>query len=107
MSSSQPDAEVMTRRFRTVAERVLDACAAEAPEWALQQGDDRWADRLSDFSMDAEARRASVLTDALGSLDEIDPDLLAPGELVDLEILRSHLSAQLWSTPALPRPTRG
>ena len=101
MSSSQPDAEVMTRRFRTVAERVLDACAAEAPEWALQQGDDRWADRLSDFSRDAEVRRASVLTDALGSLDEIDPDLLAPGDLVDLEILRSHISAQLWRTAEL------
>src|SRR5699024_7400624 len=51
--------------------------------------------------MDAEARRASVLTDALGSLDDIDPDLLAPGDLVDLEILRSHISAQLWRTAEL------
>lgn len=100
-SSSQPDAEEMTRRFRTVAERVLDACAADAPEWALKQGDGRWADRLSDFSTEADARRAAVLTDALGSLDEIDPDLLAPDDLVDLEVLRSEVSAQLWRTAEL------
>lgn len=91
----------MTRRFRTVAERVLDACAADAPEWALELGDARWSDKLSDFSVTADARRAAVLTDALGSLDEIDPDLLAPEDLVDLEMLRSEISAQLWRTAEL------
>ena len=91
----------MTQRFRTVAERVLDACVAETPEWALGQGDARWADRLSDFSVTADARRAAMLTDALGSLDEIDPDLLASEDLVDLEMLRSEVSAQLWRTAEL------
>ncbi|WP_200904143.1 DUF885 domain-containing protein [Nocardiopsis sp. RV163] len=91
----------MTRRFREVAERVLDSLLHDAPEWALDLGDTRGASRLSDRSVEADMRRVSVLTDALGSLDEIDPDLIPVGDRVDLEVLRTRVSADLWHTAEL------
>jgi uncharacterized protein (DUF885 family) len=91
----------MTRRFREVAERVLDSLLHDAPEWALDLGDTRGASRLSDHSAEADVRRVSVLTDALGSLDEIDPDLVPAGDRVDLEVLRTRVSADLWHTAEL------
>ncbi|MYR34394.1 DUF885 family protein [Nocardiopsis alba] len=100
-SSSRPDAEAMTRRFREVAEGVLDALLDQAPEWALDLGDTRGAHRLTDHSATADARRLAMLTDALGSLDEIDQDLLPPEDSVDLEVLRSRVAADLWSTSEL------
>lgn len=99
--SSPSQSEEMTRRFRGVAERVLDALLHDAPEWALDLGDVRGADRLSDHSAEADAGRAAFLTDALGSLDEIDPDLLPEGDQVDLEVLRTRVSADLWHTAEL------
>lgn len=91
----------MTRRFRDVAERVLDSLLADAPEWALDLGDTRGAHRLTDYSVEADVRRAAVLTDALGSLDEIDADLLSADDRVDLEMLRTRVSADLWHTTEL------
>ncbi|USY23236.1 DUF885 domain-containing protein [Nocardiopsis exhalans] len=91
----------MTRRFRDVAERVLDSLLADAPEWALGLGDTRGAHRLTDYSVEADARRVDVLTDALGSLDEIDADLISADDQVDLEMLRTRISADLWHTAEL------
>ncbi len=91
----------MTRRFRDVAERVLDALLADAPEWALDLGDTRGAGRLTDHSVEADSRRVAVLTDALGSLDEIDADLIPADDRVDLEMLRTRVSADLWHTAEL------
>ena len=99
--SSSADAAEMTRRFREVAEGVLDALLSDAPEWALRLGDVRGAHRLTDHSAEADTRRVAVLTDALGSLDEIDQDLLPPGDAVDLEVLRCRVSADLWHTAEL------
>ncbi|MGW5875771.1 DUF885 domain-containing protein [Nocardiopsis terrae] len=98
MSSSSHE---MTRRFREVAERVLDALLAQSPEWALDLGDPRGAHRLTDHSVEADAHRVAVLTDALGSLDEIDTDLIPADDLVDLEMLRTRVSADLWHTTEL------
>ncbi len=91
----------MTRRFRDVAERVLDALLADAPEWALDLGDTRGAHRLTDHSVEADSRRVAVLTDALGSLDEIDADLIPTDDQVDLEMLRTRVSADLWHAAEL------
>ncbi len=101
MTSSQPDGAETTRRFRDVAERVLDALLSDAPEWALDLGDTRGAHRLTDHSVEADSLRVHVLTDALGALDEIDADLLTADDLVDLEMLRTRISADLWHTTEL------
>jgi uncharacterized protein (DUF885 family) len=100
-SSSQPDAAEMTRRFRDVAERVLDALLADSPEWALDLGDTRGAHRLTDYSVEAEIQRVALLTDALGSLDEIDAEIIPADDQVDLEMLRTRVSADLWHTTEL------
>ncbi|CAM4308561.1 DUF885 domain-containing protein [Nocardiopsis rhodophaea] len=91
-----PGTNAMTDRFHNVGERVLDALLAESPEWASELGDHRFADRLTDHSADADARRAGMLGDALGALDEIDDLLLPAADRVDLEMLRNRVSADLW-----------
>lgn len=102
-SHDQPDpgANAMTDRFHEVGERILDALLAESPEWADDLGDHRFADRLSDHSAEGEARRAGVITDALGALDQIDDLLLPAADRVDLEMLRNRLSADLWQLTEL------
>ncbi len=91
-----PGANAMTDRFHDVGERILDALLEDSPEWASDLGDHRFTDRLSDHSADADARRAGMLTDALGALDEIDDLLLPMADRVDLEMLRNRVSADLW-----------
>ncbi|RNL83685.1 DUF885 domain-containing protein [Halostreptopolyspora alba] len=86
----------MTTRFREVAERILDALLETSPEWASELGDQRFADRLSDHSVDADTRRVATLADALSALDEIDDTMLPPADHVDLEMLRSRVSADMW-----------
>ncbi|WP_461001293.1 DUF885 domain-containing protein [Streptomonospora sediminis] len=91
----------MTDRFHSAGERILDALLEDAPEWADELGDHRFADRLPDHSADADSRRAGVLTDALGALDEIDDLLLPPADRVDLEMLRNRVFADLWQLTEL------
>ncbi|MFC4562589.1 DUF885 domain-containing protein [Nocardiopsis mangrovi] len=86
----------MTDRFQDAGTRILDALLEAAPEWASELGDQRFADRLSDHSAEGDARRAAMLTDALGALDEIDDLLLPAADRVDLEMLRNRVSADLW-----------
>lgn len=80
---------------------MLDFLLEDAPEWALDLGDTRGAARLSDHSVEADLSRVASLTDALGSLDEIDGDLIPEGDRVDLEVLRARVSADLWHTAEL------
>ncbi|GAA1776007.1 DUF885 domain-containing protein [Streptomonospora arabica] len=97
----EPGANAMTDRFHAVGEGILDALLEEAPEWADDLGDHRFSDRLADHASEADARRAGVLTDALGALDEIDDLLLPAADRVDLEMLRNRVSADLWQLTEL------
>jgi len=84
------------RRFRRVAEGVVDALLESAPETATQLGDHRFDDRLGDLSPDGVATRADLLQDALQALDGVDDDGLTPDDRVDREILRTSVAAELW-----------
>src|SRR5690625_139200 len=97
----EPGANAMTDRFHSVGEGILDALLGDSPEWADDLGDHRFSDRLTDYSADGDSRRAGVLTDALGALDEIDDLLLPPADRVDLEMLRNRVSADLWQLSEL------
>ncbi|GLU48090.1 DUF885 domain-containing protein [Nocardiopsis ansamitocini] len=91
-----PGANAMTDRFRDVAEKVLDRLLFDDPEWADGLGDHRFADRLPDYSEGALADRADTLADALRALDDIDDTLLSTADQVDLETLRTRVSADRW-----------
>ncbi|MFO7282192.1 MAG: DUF885 family protein [Thermobifida fusca] len=101
--SSHPDPGVnaMTDRFRATVERILDQLCADRPEWGLQHGDVRYAGQLADQSPEAWEQHAEVLADGLRALDDIDDTLLPVADRVDLEMLRTHLSADLWRTTEL------
>ncbi|RCV51040.1 DUF885 domain-containing protein [Marinitenerispora sediminis] len=95
----------MTDRFRAVGDRILEELLSDAPEWAGELGDLRFADRLADHSADADGRRVAMLADALGALDEIDDTLLPLPDRVDLELLRSRLTADMWRLSELRQHT--
>jgi uncharacterized protein (DUF885 family) len=85
-----------TRRFRQVAERVVDGLLETAPETATALGDHRFDDRLDDLSAEGVAARADLLRDALQALDGVGDEGLDVGDRVDLEILRTGVAAELW-----------
>jgi uncharacterized protein (DUF885 family) len=89
------------RRFRIVAERVLDAMLEASPETATALGDHRFDDRLGDLSAAGVAGRAAMLHEAVGALDDVDDTLLPAADRVDLEILRTAVARDLWSLEEL------
>ncbi|MFI7588707.1 DUF885 domain-containing protein [Spongisporangium articulatum] len=90
-----------THRFRGVAENVLDALLSARPEWATDLGDHRFDDRLTDWSPDAVATHTGTLADALSALDDVDDTALAPDDRVDLEILRTAVTREVWELAEL------
>lgn len=89
------------RRFRTIAQRVLDGLLEASPELATTLGDHRFDDRLDDLSLAGIAERAALLTDALTALDEVDDATLDAADRVDLEILRTGVARDLWTLTEL------
>jgi uncharacterized protein (DUF885 family) len=91
-----PSVDAASRRFRTVAERVLDARLQATPEVATELGDHRFDDQLTDLSAAGVQGRVAMLSDALAALDDVDEAALPTGERVDLEILRTAVARDLW-----------
>jgi uncharacterized protein (DUF885 family) len=71
---------------------MLHAC----PETATELGDHRFDDRLSDFSAEGVQARVAMLSDALAALDDVDDAALPAADRVDLEILRTAVSRDVW-----------
>jgi uncharacterized protein (DUF885 family) len=94
---------ITTARFRDAATKVLDALLEAAPESATELGDHRFDDALSDYSSDAVIGRAAMLAEALGALDDVDDTGLIPDDRVDLEILRTQATGNLWELTELRR----
>jgi uncharacterized protein (DUF885 family) len=88
-------------RFRRTAERVLDAILELSPETATGLGDHRFDHRLTDRSADGEAHHAQVLQDALTALDDLDDTGLDDDDRVDLDILRTAVTREVWITQEL------
>jgi uncharacterized protein (DUF885 family) len=101
MREQQGDDPITTARFRDVATRVLDALLEATPEQATDLGDHRFDDRLTDWSAEAAASRATMLTEALAALDDVDDTGLIPDDRVDLEILRTQVTGNLWELTEL------
>jgi uncharacterized protein (DUF885 family) len=91
-----PSVSQVGRRFRTVAERVLDAMLHATPETATELGDHRFDDRLTDWSGDGVVSRVAMLSDALAAMDDVDDGALPTTERVDLEILRTAAARDVW-----------
>ncbi len=89
------------RRFRAVAERVVDAMLESSPEKATVLGDHRFDDRLDDLTADGVTDRVAVLRDAVGALDDVDDTVLPVADRVDLEILRTAVARELWELEEL------
>lgn len=85
-----------TTRFRRTAEQVLDVLLELTPELATDLGDHRFDDRLTDLSPPGVDERVTVLREAAGSLDALDDSLLDVDDQVDLEILRTAVTRDLW-----------
>ena len=101
MREQQGDDPITTARFRDVATRVLDALLEASPEHATDLGDHRFDDQLTDYSATASAARATMLTEALAALDDVDDTGLFADDRVDLEILRTRVTGDLWELTEL------
>lgn len=91
----------MTERFRSTAATGMDVLLEADPAQATALGDHRFDDRLADHGPAAVAQRVGALTQALGALDDIDDSVLSDDDRVDLEILRTKVSGELWSAQEL------
>lgn len=86
-----------TSRFRTTAERVLDALLETDPVTATRLGDHQYDAQLADLSTDGVTARLSAVTEALAALDSIDEAPLDAEDVVDLEMLRNICSGEQWA----------
>jgi uncharacterized protein (DUF885 family) len=99
------DSDEVTRgaleRYRETVTRILDALLEADPAWASQLGDHRFDAALPDLSAGSITNRAGLLSEALAALDGLDDAGLDSDDLVDLELLRSRVGADLWSLTEL------
>jgi uncharacterized protein (DUF885 family) len=101
-----PAPEQPVARFRRTAERMLDALLEASPEWATELGDHRFDDRLTNLSESGVAHRVALLREATSALDDLDDSELGPDDRVDLEILRTAVTRELWTADELAPHTR-
>ncbi|MFL6098651.1 MAG: DUF885 domain-containing protein [Actinomycetales bacterium] len=101
MSEPERETPASLVRYRGTATRVLDALLESEPVWATQLGDHRFDHALPDLSAEAIDQRAGLLNEALAALDGLDDAGLDSDDLVDLESLRTKVSADLWTLTEL------
>jgi uncharacterized protein (DUF885 family) len=93
------------QRFARTATTALDVLLEQDPVHASWLGDHRYDDRLTDWSAEAVTSHLADLGEAIGSLDDIDDTGLEGEDVVDLELLRSRLTARQWSIAELAEHT--
>jgi uncharacterized protein (DUF885 family) len=69
--------------------------AKEFPEYATFRGDNRYNDRLTDWSPEAVVRRHAYAQDVLARLRRIDANRLSGQDRVSLEVLRTRLDQRV------------
>jgi Bacterial protein of unknown function (DUF885) len=89
------------QRFRRAARGALDVLLEHDPAAATALGDHRFDDRLPDWSPSAVDAQLRKLSEATGALDDLDDTALDPEDAVDLELLRTRLTARQWTLAEL------
>ncbi len=82
------------QNFAALADAIIDHWLARDPVTATALGDHRFDHRLPDLSDEGVEESLAMLDHALGAIDQVDDLALGTGAAVDLEILRSHVSAE-------------
>jgi len=80
--------------FAALSDHILDGLLARNPVAATWLGDHRFDDRLPDLSPEGVEDTLHTIDQALSAVDQVDDLALGVASAVDLEILRSHLSAE-------------
>jgi uncharacterized protein (DUF885 family) len=86
----------MVRKFHDVAEQIIDDLLTSDPVLARWTGDHRVDGQLPDYSETAVQAQAGRLRESADVLHEVDPDVLAPEDAVDLELLSSAVDARFF-----------
>ncbi len=100
--SAADDAETT---FAALADHILDNLLAREPVWASSLGDHRFDSRLPDSSAEGIEETLSTIDHALLAIDQVDDAALGTASAVDLEILRSRLTAQRFALGILEEHT--
>ena len=93
--------------FRRTARTALDVLLESDPASATALGDHRFDRQLPDLSPDGVQRTLRELADATGALDNLDESQLEPQDGVDLEMLRTRLTARAWALDRARRADLG
>ncbi|WP_426565851.1 DUF885 domain-containing protein [Angustibacter sp. McL0619] len=99
------EAGTVPESFRQTARTALDVLLECDPAAATALGDHRFDRRLPDVSPTGVQRRLSDLADATGALDDLDESQLDLQDRVDLEMLRTRLTARTWALGELAEQT--
>jgi uncharacterized protein (DUF885 family) len=94
-----------SERFRRSASTAFDVLLESDPASATALGDHRFDARLPDVSPAGVDTTLGHLADATGALDDLDDSELDDEDTVDLELLRSRLTALRWSIEELAEST--
>ncbi len=103
--AERPTDPVATERFRRAARTALDILLESDPAWATTIGDHRFDARLADLSPEGVTATGVRLAEATSDLDDLDDAHLDVQDQVDLEVLRTRLTARLWAHDELAEQT--
>src|SRR5436190_13195751 len=84
-----------TDQVRAIFAELWERFAQEFPEYSTFRGDNRYNDRLTDWSPEAIARRHAYAQDVLARLRGIDVDRLSGQDRVSLEVLGTRIDQRL------------
>ncbi len=104
MTSESAD-RAATEKFQHVAAIALDVLFTADPVWASDLGVESFDGRLPDLRRAGTDLIAQDLADGTAALDDLDDAHLSAEDQVDLEILRTRLTARLWAHEELAEQT--
>src|SRR5690349_8865091 len=88
--------QALDERFHAHTLRVLDEMWAEFPEFAIRNGNYRYADRLSIPDAARRERTRAFYERQLAALSKFDPAALSASNRIELAIMRNRFERPLW-----------
>ncbi|MBN1449129.1 MAG: DUF885 domain-containing protein [Bacteroidetes bacterium] len=101
VSCSQDGRSDPDRAFEELTARFLDRYLAGTPEEATALGDHRFDSLLTDFSTEAIIARAAFFRSYRDTLRSVRVETLSPQHMIDYDILRHALEAELYALEEL------
>ncbi len=94
--ATAPSTSNADERFKAHAAQVLDEMWAEFPNFGIQRGNYKYADRLNVPDQARRDRTKAFYQRQLAALGQFEPSTLAASQRVELAMLRGRFERSLW-----------